>query len=347
MSSLPQTDHPPATPGLAATPAEELALLRAELDHLDDVLHDTLRSRAAIVARIGASAAKGTLKLRMGRQAEILRRILARHDGAYPPASVVRVWLELLAGTIAMQAPFCVAVGQAEGDAALTATAREQFGALARLRAWGSVGQAIGEVRAGTASVAVLPLPHEGEAISAAWWTGLLNRNGPNPNDPNRNGPNRDGPNRNGPGREGAQRDGAGRDSPGALARLHVVARLPIWSPRPEGAPAAQALVVAGVPPDPSGADRTLLGLELAPEGSRTRLLAALPAAGLAPGRVLLRRDPGAPTARALVEVEGFVTDGDPRLSAASLQALGDSRQRPVVLGAYAIPLGADPSPAR
>jgi chorismate mutase/prephenate dehydratase len=328
MSSLPHTQTDQAATGpdpqgprdLQATPAEELALLRAELDHLDDVLHDTLRSRAAIVTRIGASAAKGTLKLRMGRQAEILRRILARHDGAYPPASVVRVWLELLSGTIAMQAPFSVAVGQAEGDAALSATAREQFGALARLRAWGSVGQAIGEVRAGTASVAVLPLPHEGEAMSAAWWTGLLNRNGPN-------------------------RDGPNRDTPGAVPRLHIVARLPIWSPRPEGAPAAQALVVAGVPPDPSGADRTLLGLELAPEGSRTRLLAALPAAGLTPGRVLLRRDPG--TARALVEVEGFVTEGDPRLSAASLQALGDSRHGPVVLGAYAIPLGANPASPR
>ncbi len=312
MSSLPQpqTDHPAASPGpAAATPAEELAGLRAELDRLDDVLHDTLRSRAAVVARIGASAAKGTLKLRMGRQAEILRRILARHDGAYPPAAVVRVWLELLSGTIAMQAPFSVAVGQAEGDATLAATAREQFGALARLRAWGSIGQAIGEVRAGTASVAVLPLPHEGEAMSAAWWTGLLNRNGPD------------------------------RTEGGAIPRLHVVARLPIWSPRPEGAPAAQALVVAGVPPDPSGADRTLLGLELAPEGSRARLLSALPAAGLVPGRVLLRRDPGAP-ARALVEVEGFVSDGDPRLSAASLHALGDARHGPVVLGAYAIPFG-------
>ncbi len=310
MSSLP---HPQTDPAAARPdPAEELARLRAELDRLDDLLHDTLRSRAAIVTRIGASAAKGALKLRMGRQAEILRRLLARHDGAYPPASVVRVWLELLSGTIAMQAPFAVAVGQAEGDAALSATAREQFGALARLRAWGSIGQAIGEVRAGTASVAVLPLPHEGEAMSAAWWTGLLNRNGP-----------------------------------GAIPRLHVVARLPLWSPRPEGAPSAQALVVAGTPPDPSGADRTLLGLELAPESSRTRLLAALPAAGLTPGRVLLRRDPGSPVARALVEVEGFVTDDDPRLSAASLRALGDSRHGPVVLGAYAIPLGDPGAPPR
>lgn len=284
----------------------ELAWLRAELDALDDALLDTLVKRAAVVTRIGASAAKGPLKLRMGRQAEILRRLLTRHEGPYPRASVVRVWLELLSGTIALQGPFSVAVGQGQGDAALSAIAREQFGALVRLRAWGSVGQAIGEVRAGTASVAVLPLPHEGEPQGAAWWTGLLHRNGP----------------------------GASGQ------RLHVIARLPLWSPRPEGAPAEQALVVAAAPPDPSGEDRTLLGLELAPEGSRARLLGALAAAGLSAGRVLLRRDPGDPAARAMVEVDGFLDEADPRLSAPALLALGDARHGPVVLGAYARPLG-------
>ncbi len=290
-----------------AGPEAELARLRAELDALDDALHDTLARRAAVVTQISASTAKGPLKLRMGRQAEILRRLLARHDGPYPRAAVVRVWLELLSGTIAMQGPFSVAVGQAQGDAALSATAREQFGALVRLRAWGSVGQAIGEVRAGTASVAVVPLPHEGEPQAAAWWTGLLHRNGP-----------------------------------GASGhRLQVIARLPLWLERPEGAPAEQALVVAAAPPDPSGADCTLLGLELAPEVSRARLRGALATAGLSTGRVLLRRDSGDPVARALVEVEGFVAQSDSRLSAPALLGLGDVRHGPVMLGAYARPFSA------
>ena len=305
--------RPAGVTAQALDPAQELACLRAELDTLDDTLHDTLLRRAGIVTRIGASAAKGPLKLRMGRQAEILRRLLARHHGPYPQASVVRVWLELLSGTIAMQGPFSVAVGQADGDVALSATAREQFGALARLRAWGSVAQAIGEVRAGTASVAVLPLPHEGEPRGAAWWTALLHRNGP-----------------------------------GASGhRLHVIARLPLWSPRPEGAPAEQALVVAGAPPDPSGDDCTLLGLELAPDASRARLLGALSSAGLSTGRVLLRRDPGDPMARALVEVDGFLVEADSRLSSVPLLALGDARHGPVVLGAYARPLGSGAGPAR
>ena len=48
---------------------------------------------------------------------------------------------------------------------------------------------------------------------------------------------------------------------------------------------------------------------------------------------MILRRDQGAPVAHALVEVDGFLTDGDPRL--AGLDAV---LRRPVVLGAYAIP---------
>jgi hypothetical protein len=113
-----------------------------------------------------------------------------------------------------------------------------------------------------------------------------------------------------------------------------VVARLPFWTPRSEGAPQARALVVAASPPDPSSRDRSLLGLELPLELSRARLSTALTAAGFTPVSTILRRDAGAAVAQALVEVEGFADDDDKRLA-----ALTDALQRPVVLGAYALPL--------
>jgi hypothetical protein len=116
-----------------------------------------------------------------------------------------------------------------------------------------------------------------------------------------------------------------------------VVARLPFWAPRSEGAPRVHALVVAAVPPDPSGEDRSLIALELPPEQSRARLAAALGAAGFSLGGILLRRDRRVPVAQALVTVEGFVTDSDPRLA-----ALADSLRPPVVLGAYAVPVEGD-----
>ena len=206
----------------------------------------------------------------------------------------MRIWRELLAGTTAMQGQFSVAVCEPDGNASLTQAAREHFGALTPLRVHGSPAQAMAEVSRGAAAVAVLPAPSETDVVRDAWWTALLQKDEP---------------------------------------RIHVVARLPFWAPRPDGAPSVQALVVAASEPDASDRDRSLLGLELDLDISRARLGAALTSAGLSPGMVILRRDQGAQVAHALAEVDGFLADDDPRLA-----GLGAMLRRPVVLGAYAIP---------
>ena len=82
-----------------------------------------------------------------------------------------------------------------------------------------------------------------------------------------------------------------------------------------------------------SGHDCSLLGLELDRDVSRARLIDTLTSVGLAPGTVVLRREPGAPVAQALVEVDGFLSDGDPRFD-----ALERVLRRPMMVGAYAIP---------
>jgi chorismate mutase / prephenate dehydratase len=168
------------------------------------------------------------------------------------------------------------------------------FRRLTPLYAHDSSAQAMADVSRGRVAVAVLPLPSESDAVSDAWWTRLLPKEGP---------------------------------------RLYIVARLPFWAPRPDGAPAAQALVVATTEPDPSGHDCSVLGLELDEDVSHARLTDALASAGLTPGSVILCPARAAPTAHALVEVDGFLTDNDPRLS-----RLSTVQRLPRVLGAYAVP---------
>jgi hypothetical protein len=129
-----------------------------------------------------------------------------------------------------------VGVFDAGGIAAL---AREHFGVLTPVVAHRSVEAALHAVRAGEASVAVLPFPTE----AVTWWP-LLTAMDP---------------------------------------RLYIVARLPFWS-----RPGADALVVASVAPDASGADRSFVA----------------------------RPD------SAVVEVDGMVADDDPRLSEGAV-ALG------------------------
>lgn len=275
----------------------DLAELRAELDGIDDALHDLLMRRADSVARLAASGVKGPVALRPGREAAIVRRLLGRHAGPLPRHALVRLWRELLAATTAMQGAYAVAVCETDPGQGFAAAAREHFGALTPLRIHTSPAQALADVSARTATVAVLPVPSEGEPDRDAWWTALLHRDEP---------------------------------------RIHVIARLPFWEPRPEGAPRALASVIAAAAPDPSGRDRSLLGFDLDGNVSRDRLTASLAAAGLPPENTILRRDPNGEGGRLLVEVAGFVTDDDPRLAAAA-----PVLRRPVVLGAYALPEGA------
>ncbi len=143
MSSLAETAPAESASG---DPASLLAALRAELDGLDDALHDTLMRRAEVVGRIAALRIKDGTPLRPGREAAILRRLLARHGGALPRHGIVRIWRELIAAMTEIQKPLVIAACS-EGDGA--ALAREQFGALVALRLHGSPAQALGEVADG------------------------------------------------------------------------------------------------------------------------------------------------------------------------------------------------------
>src|SRR3982751_109902 len=163
MSSSPSQN---ATSDLASP---RLAAVRAELDRVDDALHDTLMRRAELVAQVGALGAKGTVPLRPGRAAAIIRRLLARHHGGLAPSVIVRIWRELLAGTTSQQRPMLITVGEPASGPSLVALAREHFGALTPVAARTTPAQAIRDVSSGVATAGVLPLPAEGEPAAAAW----------------------------------------------------------------------------------------------------------------------------------------------------------------------------------
>jgi chorismate mutase/prephenate dehydratase len=279
-------------------PAARLGALRAELDRIDDSLHALLMARAKVVEGVAALGTHGKVALRPGREADIIRRLLRNHHGALPRQVLPRMWREMLAGTTGMQRSYVITVCETDPGNAFVQCAREHFGALTALRVHRSPAQAIGEVSAGRAIAAVLPMPTEDEGPSLAWWTALLHRDEP---------------------------------------RIHIVARLPFWAPRPDGAPLVQALVVATAAPDASEDDRSFLGLEIALDTSRARLSGLIIAAGFSPGTIILRRDQAAGVAQALVDVAGMVGDCDPRLA-----AIVDLLRPPVVLGGYATPLDGD-----
>lgn len=146
-----------------APPLSELALLRAEIDALDDAMHDLLMRRAEVVATLAASRAKGAgPALRPGREAAILRRLLGRHHGPLPRATLFRMWRELLGATTAMQAPLGIAAAL---DAGGMASLRGHFGAGPPVSAVPDATAALDALRQGGAALAALP----GEEASR-WW---------------------------------------------------------------------------------------------------------------------------------------------------------------------------------
>jgi len=210
MSSTP----PPLATNPDLSLENGLSALRAEVDRLDDALHELLMQRAAVVERV-AAVKGGGLALRPGREAQIIRRLLARHSGRLPQHSILRIWRELLAGTCAMQGNFVLAVCEPGEAYAFTQLAREHFGALTPLRQHPSPAQAIAEVSAGSASLAILPPPEEAAQGAGAWWQALLHRDNP---------------------------------------RIYIVGRLPFWLNRPEGAPRVTAFVAAALAPETQAA---------------------------------------------------------------------------------------------
>lgn len=154
--------------------ADELASLRTEIDTLDDSLHDLLMRRAEVVARLAQSRAKGaTIPLRPGREARILRRLLARHAGPLPKGAIIRLWREMFASSSALQGKLTVAAYVPAPGAALARLAREHFGTATQIRNHPSSARALATVTSGEAALAVLPMPEESESPETAWWVSL------------------------------------------------------------------------------------------------------------------------------------------------------------------------------
>lgn len=147
---------------------EPLSLLRAQLDALDDQIHDLLMRRAEIVERVARDGGKTGPKIRPGREAQMLRRMLARHTGALPPQAIIRIWRELFGAALIIEGGQTMAVCDGEGGAERLALAREHFGPLTPVRRHHNPAQTLADLARETAQIAVLPPPGEDE--DGFWW---------------------------------------------------------------------------------------------------------------------------------------------------------------------------------
>ena len=151
--------------------------LRREIDEIDESLHDLIMRRTAVVEHVAEAKGSQTGSgMRPGREAAILRRLAARHEGPFGRGSLLRIWREIFATLTAMQGPYSAAVFADEADG-LWDLARDHFGSYTDLAGCATRREVVAGVAAGTRTHGVLPYPAETD--ERPWWAGLWSADAP------------------------------------------------------------------------------------------------------------------------------------------------------------------------
>src|SRR3954470_13139060 len=116
------SNAPPAPPSLE--------VLRKEIDSIDEQVHTLLMRRGDIIDRL--ISVKQTQEVgsafRPAREADMMRRLVQRHQGLLPLDTVESIWRVIISTFTYVQAPFSMHVDLSAGDAAMRDSARFHFG---------------------------------------------------------------------------------------------------------------------------------------------------------------------------------------------------------------------------
>ncbi|MBS0470256.1 MAG: hypothetical protein JSR60_04225 [Proteobacteria bacterium] len=140
--------------------------LPAQLDALDDKIHDLLMRRAKLAV---ASAP--------AEQAVRLRRLASRHNGEMPLAVVLRIWREMMANTAPGRT---VHVYAADRAGVFRDLARDLFGSQVAMKSHLSAAPIVHECAADPQAFGVVP-PPESDENARTWWAQLTPSGQPGP----------------------------------------------------------------------------------------------------------------------------------------------------------------------
>ncbi len=149
-----------------------LETVRKDIDAIDTAIHDLIIRRTQLVEQVRRIKEDWTVKIQPSREAQIIYRLLARHNGPFPKRELVAIWRLLITATLSFEGPFSVSVYVAGDDAAYWDVARDHFGPFTPLARHGTVRGVIEAVRRQESSVGVLPLPTQGDPDP--WWRHLF-----------------------------------------------------------------------------------------------------------------------------------------------------------------------------
>ncbi len=156
-----------AAPGVllsGAAPAD-LAQIRERIDAIDAQIHAQISERARLAQLVGiskSSSGKAVDFYRPEREADVLRKALARNRGPLRDEEIARLFREIMSACLAQQEPLKVAFLGPEGTFTQAAVLKH-FGSSVRALPLPAIDEVFHEVEGGIADFGVVPIENSSE----------------------------------------------------------------------------------------------------------------------------------------------------------------------------------------
>lgn len=149
--------------------ARALLQLRNRIDAIDAEMHRLLIERGAVIDELIKTKRldRPGAAFRPDREADMMRRIVARHEGALPLATVEHIWREIIATFTNLQSPFDVFIDLSVDAARMRDLARFVFGFSVPVTGIDDPGAVVSAV-AGNNALGVVA-----RAAAGPWWRRL------------------------------------------------------------------------------------------------------------------------------------------------------------------------------
>lgn len=152
----------------ASVPAlgDSLSSIRERIDRIDERIHELLNERARCAQQVGLSKRSEGLPTvdyyKPEREAQVLRKALARNTGPLRNEEIVRLFREIMSACLAQQEPLKVAFLGPEGTFSQQAVLKH-FGHSVRALPLPAISEVFEEVQAGHADFGIVPVENSTE----------------------------------------------------------------------------------------------------------------------------------------------------------------------------------------
>ncbi|BBB25378.1 prephenate dehydratase [Amphritea japonica] len=148
---------------------KELKVLRDQIDSIDKQIHQLLNDRARCAQQVAEVKEKhqgpqDAVFYRPEREAQVLRRVMARNEGPLADKEVARLFREVMSVCLALEQPMHVAFLGPEGNFTQQA-ASKHFGHSAHCIPFSNSDEVFREVEAGGAHYGVVPIENSSEGM--------------------------------------------------------------------------------------------------------------------------------------------------------------------------------------